>query len=195
MYSFPAEQLGRLTFFSSRSNDSSPITAVTYFFLFRSMRLIVMTLLASISACLASAASAFAVFFWASFAARFWASTDSDAVAASRASGENYMLWRVRIRSIWWFIPADQMRLYSSGSFFSSHSWHFLTVPPYSQYYLGDYSVGRVLSGGNRWTRKGDRYLRGQSADCISRIRLGTLIPSFCIIARGRVGRTYHRSR
>jgi hypothetical protein len=34
------------------------------------------------------------------------------------------------------FEPADQRRSYISLLFFSSHSWHFLTVPPYSQYYL-----------------------------------------------------------
>lgn len=39
--------------------------------------------------------------------------------------------------------PADQMRLYSSGCFFSSHSWHFFTVPPYSQYYLPKISLMR----------------------------------------------------
>ena len=56
------------------------------FFLLRSMRLMVTTLLASLSACLASAASALAAFFWASLAARFWASREREAVAASRAS-------------------------------------------------------------------------------------------------------------
>jgi hypothetical protein len=51
-----------------------------------------------------SSASAFAAFFWASFAARFWASTDSVAVAASKASvvlqlgsvGEGFVLGRAR---------------------------------------------------------------------------------------------------
>ena len=62
------------------------MTAVTNFFLFLSIRLMVMTLFAILSACFASAASAFAVFFCASFAARFWASTERDAVAASNAS-------------------------------------------------------------------------------------------------------------
>jgi hypothetical protein len=32
--------------------------------------------------------------------------------------------------------PCDHILWYISGWFFSSHSWHFLTVPPYSQYYL-----------------------------------------------------------
>lgn len=59
---------------------------MTNFFLLRSMRLMVTTLFASLSACFASAASALAVFFWASLAARFWASTEREAVAASRAS-------------------------------------------------------------------------------------------------------------
>lgn len=31
-------------------------------------------------------------------------------------------------------IPGDHIRVYNFGWFFSSHSWHFLTVPPYSQY-------------------------------------------------------------
>jgi hypothetical protein len=75
-----------LTFFSSSPKASKPMTAVTNFFLFLSMRLMVTTLLASLSACFCSAASAFAAFFWASFAARFWASMDNDAVAASSAS-------------------------------------------------------------------------------------------------------------
>lgn len=65
---------------------SSPCTAVTYFRLFRSTRLIVMTLLAILLACFCSAFSACAAFFCASLAARFCASTDSEAVAASRAS-------------------------------------------------------------------------------------------------------------
>lgn len=42
--------------------------------------------LASVSLCLASAASALAAFLVASFAARFWASTDRVEVAAARAS-------------------------------------------------------------------------------------------------------------
>jgi len=33
-------------------------------------------------------------------------------------------------------VPADQRRWYMSGWDFSSQSWHFLTVPPNSQYYL-----------------------------------------------------------
>jgi hypothetical protein len=32
--------------------------------------------------------------------------------------------------------PGDHMVAYNEGWFFSSHSWHFFTVPPYSQYYL-----------------------------------------------------------
>lgn len=75
-----------LTFLRSRPKASRPETAVTYFLLFRSMRRMVMTLWASLSACFCSAASALAAFFCASLAARFWASTESDAVAASRAS-------------------------------------------------------------------------------------------------------------
>ena len=31
--------------------------------------------------------------------------------------------------------PVDHILAYREGCFFSSHSWHFLTVPPYSQYY------------------------------------------------------------
>lgn len=46
----------------------------------------VTTLLASLSACFCSAASALAAFFCASLAARFCASRDNDAVAASSAS-------------------------------------------------------------------------------------------------------------
>jgi hypothetical protein len=41
---------------------------------------------AIVAACFASAASAFRAFLWASFSARFRASTESDDVAASRAS-------------------------------------------------------------------------------------------------------------
>lgn len=93
------------------------MTAVTNFFLFLSMRLMVTTLVASLVACFCSAASALAAFFWASLAARFWASMERDEAAASRAS-------------------ADHILSYMAGWFFSSHSWHFLTVPPYSQYYL-----------------------------------------------------------
>lgn len=40
-------------------------------------------------------------------------------------------------------VPADHMLSYRAGCFFSSHSWHFLTVPPYSQY-----SGGRVHTAG-----------------------------------------------
>lgn len=79
------------TFLRSRPKASRPMTAVTNFFLLRSMRLMVMVLLARRSACLASAASALAAFFWASLAARFCASTDRDAVAASRASGDQIL--------------------------------------------------------------------------------------------------------
>lgn len=32
--------------------------------------------------------------------------------------------------------PVDHILWYMSGWCFSSHSWHFFTVPPYSQYYL-----------------------------------------------------------
>ena len=77
-----------LTFFKSRLKASRPDTAVTNFRLFRSTRLIVMTLLAILLACFCSAFSACAVFFWASLAALFCASTDREAVAASRASIE-----------------------------------------------------------------------------------------------------------
>jgi hypothetical protein len=84
----------------------------------------VTTLLAILEACFCSAFSAWAAFFWASLAARFWASRLKEAVAASRASG-------------------DQIWAYSVGCVFSSHSWHFLGVPPYSQY-----------SGGRVQTRK-----------------------------------------
>ena len=77
-----------LAFFKSSPNASRPITAVTNFFLFLSILFIVMVLWASLSACLASAASALAAFFCASLAARFCASSDSSAVAASRISGE-----------------------------------------------------------------------------------------------------------
>ena len=98
----------------NRRQASRPDTAVTYFLLFRSIRLIVTVLLANLSAWRCSAASAFAAFFFASFSARCWASIDREAVAASRASG-------------------DHISSYRSGCFFSSHSWHFLTVPPYSQ--------------------------------------------------------------
>lgn len=51
------------TFFNSSPKDSRPITAVTNFFLLRSIRLIVTMLFAILSACFASAASALAVFF------------------------------------------------------------------------------------------------------------------------------------
>ena len=74
------------TFLRSKPKASRPETAVTNFRLFLSILLTVTILFASLSACLASAASALAVFFWASLAARFWASRDSEAVAASRAS-------------------------------------------------------------------------------------------------------------
>lgn len=74
------------TFLSSRSKASRPETDVTYLRLFRSMRLMVTTLAARLSACFCSAASAFAVFFCASFSARFWASTERLAVEAARAS-------------------------------------------------------------------------------------------------------------
>lgn len=70
----------------SSPNASSPDTAVTNLRLLRSMRLMVTTLWARLSASLASAASALAVFFCASFSARFCASTERAAVAASRAS-------------------------------------------------------------------------------------------------------------
>lgn len=75
-----------LTFFSSKPKASKPDTDVTYFLLLRSIRLMVTTLLASLSACFCSAASALAAFFLASFAARSLASTLSEAVAASNAS-------------------------------------------------------------------------------------------------------------
>jgi hypothetical protein len=64
----------------------------------------------------ASAATALAAFFWASFSARFWASTDNVLRFAESASSEYSREWR-------------------SGCLLSSHSSHFLVVPPYSQYY------------------------------------------------------------
>lgn len=75
-----------LTFFRSSPKASRPVTAVTYFLLLRSTRLIVIMEVESLVAKRASAASALAAFFWASFAARFWASTDRCDVAAERAS-------------------------------------------------------------------------------------------------------------
>lgn len=59
------------TFFNSRSKASSPETDVTYLRLLRSIRLMVTTLAARLSACFCSAASALAVFLSASFSARF----------------------------------------------------------------------------------------------------------------------------
>ncbi len=77
---------GRHTFFRSKPKASRPETAVTDLRLLRSILLMVMMLRASLSACFCSAASALAVFFCASLAARFCASTERDAVAASSAS-------------------------------------------------------------------------------------------------------------
>lgn len=59
---------------------------MTYLRLFRSMRLMTTVLEARLSACFCSAASALAVFFWASFSALFCASTERLAVEAARAS-------------------------------------------------------------------------------------------------------------
>jgi hypothetical protein len=70
----------------SRPKASRPETTVTYLRLLRSTRLMITLEEESFSASLASAASALAAFFLASFSARFWASTDRVAVAASRAS-------------------------------------------------------------------------------------------------------------
>lgn len=126
----------------------------------------VIMLLASFSTCLASAASAFAVFFWASFAARFWASTESDAVAASRASGMGVngcsILGSVSGKTRGVFVPADQIRSYMTGSFFSSHSWHFLTVPPYSQYYLAIVKLRGSDSRGGMSYGRGERTSGGR---------------------------------
>lgn len=49
--------------------------------------------------------------------------------------------------------PDDQILSYMSGWFFSSHAWHWVTVPPYSQYYYARQSfalVGPVPSRGRR---------------------------------------------
>lgn len=145
---------------------------MTNFFLLRSMRLMTMTLLASLSACFCWAASALAAFFWESFSARFWASTEREAVAASRASAgllggchqetgvprwgaqeEENGVGGLRTRAE--DAPVDQILSYMSGWFFSSHAWHLATVPPYSQYYHASESLsaagpsrGRRTSGG-----------------------------------------------
>lgn len=79
---------------------------------------------ARLSACFCSAASALAVFFWASFSARFCASTERLAVEAARASG-----WGGGIRKFqhdfsrrekgrFHSVPADHIVLYKSGCFF-----------------------------------------------------------------------------
>lgn len=65
------------TFLISRPNASSPLTAVTYLRLLRSMRLIVILLAARVSASRFSADAALFAFLAASFSARFWASTES----------------------------------------------------------------------------------------------------------------------
>lgn len=77
------------TFFKSIPCASNPDTAVTYFLLFLSTRLMYTMASFFASASRASAAAAFASFFFESFSARFWASTESverDAVIASVSS-------------------------------------------------------------------------------------------------------------
>lgn len=74
------------TFFKSIPCASNPDTAVTYFLLFLSTRFMYTIASFFASASRASAAAAFASFFFESFSARFWASTESevrDAVIAS----------------------------------------------------------------------------------------------------------------
>ena len=100
---------------------------MTNLVLFLAMRLMVTTLRAFMSTCFCSAAAAFAVFFCASRAARFCASSERDAVAASMAS-------------------ADQMLSNMALWLAASQSWHFLTVPPYSQYW-GEGGAGRQFRG------------------------------------------------
>jgi hypothetical protein len=65
---------------------SRPLTSVTCLRLLRSTRLIVIFEVASSSARRASAAVAFASFFFASFSARFWASTERVERLAATAS-------------------------------------------------------------------------------------------------------------
>lgn len=74
------------TFFKSIPCASNPDTAVTYFLLFLSTRFMYTIASFFASASRASAAAAFASFFFESFSARFWASTESvesEAVIAS----------------------------------------------------------------------------------------------------------------
>ena len=53
--------------------------------------------------------------------------------------GEERLGFATREKELVWdvmgCVPADHILAYREGWFFSSHSWHFLTVPPYSQYY------------------------------------------------------------
>lgn len=76
--------------------------------------------------------------------------------------------------------PCDQITEYISGWFFSSHSWHFLTVPPYSQYYLAVQSATgprRAHDTGSARVRR-RAYLWRERADCSakSRVRIETVL-------------------
>jgi hypothetical protein len=97
--------------------------------------------------CFCSAASAFRAFLWASFSARFWASTERVEVAAARASDHHRWLAMITMkakgvekgmgsRERSGDRPSDHSLSYISAWFFCSQSWHFLTVPPNSQYYF-----------------------------------------------------------
>jgi hypothetical protein len=67
---------------------SSPEISVTCLRLLRSTRLMMILDVARFSLSRASAASALAAFFWASFSARFWASTESEERFCESASEE-----------------------------------------------------------------------------------------------------------
>lgn len=124
------------TFLLSRPKASRPETAVTYLRLLRSTRLMVTFEAAIVWAAFASAASAFNAFLCASFSARLRASTERVEVAAARASLLPVKILARRLTRATVYLPSDQRRSYISSWAFWSHSWHFLTVPPNSQYYL-----------------------------------------------------------
>lgn len=75
--------------------------------------------------------------------------------------------------------PGDHILAYTSGWFFSSQTWHFFTVPPYSQYWTrggvislifevdvdGDRSIRRPRVGGEGGRGRGSIHLWRQGAD------------------------------
>lgn len=74
-------------------------------------------------------------------------------------------------------VPGDHIISYRAGCFFSSHSWHFFTVPPYSQY-----SGGRVQTAVCLLATKGEEspWRKGHKGIVIVDIERTTTVKDNC---------------